>query len=224
MAGGTLTRYGIFPVGGNTTRPGDPIGEDFSMMIVRKWMAEFLVTSLLIFPNSVSAASADVPSWKLDSGKSRIGFTGQQAGAKFEGQFSRFSAVIAFDPDHPEASRISVTVDLASAATGDPKRDAALPGSDWFDVSHFPQAKFESASVLRKEPGAYEAAGTLTLRGITRPVLLRFTIIDIKDGFAHAKGHTELVRGDFGVGHGSWRSAQWVALEVGVDFDIVASR
>ncbi|MFK3889550.1 MULTISPECIES: hypothetical protein [Sphingomonadaceae] len=34
----------------------------------------------------------------------------------------------------------------------------------------------------------------------------------------------QLLRNAFGVGQGAWSSGQWVALEVGVDIDIVATR
>jgi hypothetical protein len=40
---------------------------------------------------------------------------------------------------------------------------------------------------------------------------------------AHAKGHLSLVRTLFGIGQGPWSSGQWVALDVEVDVDIVAT-
>ena len=52
---------------------------------------------------------------------------------------------------------------------------------------------------------------------------LPFTLA-IDGGTAHAKGHLELVRTTYGVGQGPWSSAQWVALEVGVDVDVVAKK
>ena len=166
------------------------------------------------------AVAAD---WKLDRGKSTLGFSGAQTGAAFEGKFSNYSAVINFDPDHPETSHISVTVDLASAVTGDTQRDTALPGKDWFDTEEFPQAKFDSDRIRRTAAGSYEASGKLTLRNVTRPFVLPFTL-DINGAAAHAKGHASLLRRDFGIGQGPWSSDQWVAFEVDIDVDIVATR
>lgn len=174
----------------------------------------------LLFSPATSAAAAD---WKLDPGKSTLGFSGTQTGAAFQGRFSNYSAAIAFDPDHLETSHIDVTVDLASAATGDTQRDTALPAKDWFDVAEFAQAKFDSDAIRRTSAGSYEAAGKLTLRGVTRPFVLPFTL-DVDGATAHAKGHADLLRNEFGVGQGPWSSGQWVALEVGVDLDIVATR
>ena len=169
------------------------------------------------------ATPAEAFSWKLDAAKSQLGFSGTQTGAAFTGRFTRFSAQIDFDPDHPETSRIVVAVDLASAVTGDTQRDGALPQADWFDIAQFPQAKFVSTAIRKTGANAYAAAGTLTLRGVAKPIVLPFTLA-ISGSAAHAKGHLNLVRTTFGVGQGAWSSGQWVALDVGVDIDIVATR
>ena len=171
----------------------------------------------------LAASAAEASSWRLDPSKSRLGFSGVQTGAPFKGRFTRYSAVIAFDPDHLGASHVAVTIDLASAVTGDAQRDGALPGKDWFDVAEFPRAKFESTAIRRKGPNRYEAAGTLSLRGVSRPIVVPFTL-DINGPAAHARGQVNLTRTVFGVGQGSWASGQWVALTVGVDFDILATR
>ena len=114
-------------------------------------------------------------------------------------------------------------IDPASAVTGDPQRDQALPGKDWFDIAQFPQAKFATTAIRKTGANTYAAAGTLTLRGVTKPVTLPFTLA-ISGTTAHARGRVSLVRTVFGVGQGSWSSGQWVALDVGVDVDIVATR
>jgi polyisoprenoid-binding protein YceI len=169
------------------------------------------------------AGAAQAATWKIDPARSHLGFAGVQAGAPFKGRFGRFGAAIAFDPDRPSPAQVLVTVDLASAATGDTQRDEALPGKDWFDIAQFPQAKFEATSVRRKGPNTFEAVGVLTLRGVSRPLTLPFTL-DANGQTAHARGHVDLTRTAFGVGQGTWASGQWVGLAVGVDFDIVAIR
>jgi polyisoprenoid-binding protein YceI len=181
----------------------------------------------LVLAAIVIAAFGTTPaaafSWKLDGAKSQLGFSGTQTGVAFKGRFSRFSAQIDFDPDHPETSHIVVVIDLASAVTGDPQRDGALPGADWFDIAKYPQAKFVSSAVRKTGVNAYTATGTLSLRGITKPVVLPFTLA-ITGNNAHAKGHLDLVRTLFGVGQGTWSNGQWVGLNVGVDIDVVATR
>jgi polyisoprenoid-binding protein YceI len=69
--------------------------------------------------------------------------------------------------------------------------------------------------------GAYEAVGTLTIRGITQPIALPFTLA-ITGNQAKADGTVQLIRTKFGVGQGAWSTAQYVALQVSVAFDIIA--
>ena len=159
--------------------------------------------------------------WRIDPQKSTLGFSGTQLGAPFSGRFERFEAEISFDPAKPEAGHARVAVDLASAHTGDVQRDEALPQSDWFDAKSQTQARFEATKFVDKGAGAYDAVGALTIRGVTRNVTLPFRLTT--DGArAHATGHLDLIRTDFGVGQGPWTTGDWVALEVGVDLDISA--
>ncbi|HEX7761726.1 MAG TPA: YceI family protein [Caulobacteraceae bacterium] len=193
------------------------------MIFSRKRTASLALGAALSTAALAGATHAFAADWKIDPAQSTLGFSGVQTGARFAGKFKRYNAVIAFDPAHPEAAHVTVTVDLASAATGDAQRDTALPGKDWLDVAQYPQAKFTSSSIRRTGAKSFEAAGTLTIRGVSRPATLPFTL-DINGPAAHAKGHLDLIRTAFGVGQGAWASGQWVALQVGVDVDVVARR
>ncbi len=183
----------------------------------RKYLARALLSVPLLTP--LAARAAD---WTIDAAQSSLSFSGEQTGERFTGKFTRFAAIVVFDPERLDASHIAVTIDLASAVTGDQQRDTALPETDWFDVGQYPQARFESSSIRRKDDGTYEAMGDLALRGVARLIVLSFKL-DIDGARAHAKGHVDLLRDAFGVGQGVWSTGQWVALEVGVDVDIVAT-
>ncbi|RSU55326.1 polyisoprenoid-binding protein [Sphingobium yanoikuyae] len=156
-----------------------------SVMMIARTLA------LPLFLLAGPALAAPSPQWTVDTTKSTLGFSGTQTGARFTGRFNRYKAAIAFDPDHLEASRITVAIDLGSAATGDTQRDTALPGKDWFDIAHFPEARFASTAIQRKGGSAYVAIGNLTLHGVTRAVALPFTLV-IRGDTAHAKGHVQL--------------------------------
>lgn len=171
----------------------------------------------------LAAGPALASDWAVDQAKSRLGFSGVQVGVPFQGRFARWEAHVAFDPAKPEAGHATVLIDTASARTGDTQRDEALPQADWLDSSRFPQARFEATSFRAKGGDAYEAVGTLTIRGISHDAVLPFTLTVAGDT-AHAKGRLQLVRTVFGVGQGAWASGQWVALDVGVDVDLTATR
>ena len=177
-----------------------------------------LTAGLLALPASARAAV-----WTVDTQKSRIGFSGVQVGAPFQGRFTRFTAQIDFDPAAPEAGRARIDIDLTSAVTGDAQRDAALPQTEWFDTKANAQARFEATRFAARGGDAYEAIGTLTIRGVRRDAVLPFRLT--RDGAtARAVGHLDLVRTQFGIGQGPWASGQWVALEVGVDVDVMATQ
>jgi polyisoprenoid-binding protein YceI len=176
------------------------------------------VAALPLLAASPAAASA----W-LTLPQNRLSFSSVQTGVPFKGGFAKWSAEIIFDPVDPEAGHIKATIDLASIATGDPQRDSALPQSEWFDIEHFPQAVFEATRFVAKGGEAYEALGHLTIRGVTKDVVLPFTLTIAGDK-ATAKGHLDLIRTNFGIGQGVWSSGQWVALEAGVDVEIIAAK
>ncbi len=171
----------------------------------------------------MSATSARAVEWTVDPAKSWLGFTGTMAGSPFDGRFQRWSAAISFDPTHPESGHALVTVDMASGITGDKQKDTALPQSDWFDAKTFPEAKFEVRSFRAKGPTSYDAIATLTMRGVKKELTTPLSI-EVNGDTLRAKGGVSLLRSDFGVGQGEWKSAQWVALEVATAFDVTAIR
>jgi polyisoprenoid-binding protein YceI/cytochrome b561 len=194
---------------------GRPGYKDFTM-IRNTFVAATLAACL-------AATGASAATWTVDPAKSRLGFSGTQTEQPFSGQFKTFAATIDFDPAKPEAGHALVTIDMGSATTGDPQKDEALPGADWFDTKAFPQAKFEATGFKAKGGDAYEADGTLTIRGISKPVALPFTLTTSGDT-AHAVGKVQLVRAAFGVGQGAWSTPEYVAFEVNVDIDLTATK
>ena len=170
-----------------------------------------------------ASVSAEAATWTIDTSKSHLGFSGSENGSPFSGRFGKFAGTIVFDPANPAAGHADVTIDTGSAATGDQQKDGALPGSDWFAVDKFPQAHFVATSFKPNGAGAYEAVGSLTIRGVTKSMTLPFTLA-ITGGTAKADGSVQLIRTDFGVGQGAWSTAQYVALQVSVSFDILADK
>lgn len=182
-----------------------------------------LAPTLALASTLLLAGQAGAAEWTVDAGKSRLGFIGTQSGSPFEGRFTRWSAHIDFDPANPTAGKAVVEIDMASADTGDKQKDESLPQSDWFDAKSFPQAKFEATSFRAKGPGAFEAVGSLSIRGIKKDVVLPFTL-ETSGASAHAKGRLDLIRTDYGIGQGPWKAADMVALGVAVVVDIEATR
>jgi cytochrome b561/polyisoprenoid-binding protein YceI len=170
----------------------------------------------------VSEEPVATPEWSVDSG-GKLGFTARWNGQAVEGQFSRWQADIAFDQAALDRSLIKVTIDLASAGTGDSQRDESLKGPEFFDSVTHPAARFVSDRIKSLGGDRYEADGRLTLRGISHRVKLAFTVA-IRDGTARVKGGTSIDRTAFGIGTGQWATTDAIAGDVAVDFDFSARR
>jgi polyisoprenoid-binding protein YceI len=111
--------------------------------------------------------------WTIDPAHSRIYFTARHMMVtKVRGEFREFGGTVDFDPERPERSTVDVQVEIASINTRDEARDNHLRSADFFDAEHFPTMTFVSTKV--KETGDVEGKlyGDLTIRGVTRPVVL----------------------------------------------------
>jgi polyisoprenoid-binding protein YceI len=170
-----------------------------------------------------SPAFAAAPKWEIVPEKSRITFKAKQMGAEFKGGFDRFTADIAFDPDDLAGSAVEVDVDTSSINTQAADRDENIKGKDWFDVGQFPVARFETTAFRKTGDKTYEATGRLTIRDITLPVVLPFSL-EIKEQIATADGSVILDRSKFSLGGSAWTDPGVIANEVRVNIHVVASR
>lgn len=181
------------------------------------------ILSLALLWSLGDTALAD-DQWEIDTEASHLGFAGTQVGIRFEGTFHRYQAEITFNPDHLDAAHVRIEFDMASAETGVTERDAALAQPEWFAIDQFPIGVFETSDFKLLATNRFEAAGLLTLRGVTREITLPFTL-DFENGRARMTALITLDRRDFGIGQGElWGSDQWVAYPVEVSIEIVAAR
>jgi polyisoprenoid-binding protein YceI len=179
------------------------------------------VLALLIDPAAGLAQSA--PKWIVDPTGSELGFESSAEGSAFDAHFQTWDADIRFDPNQLAQSKVVVTVDTASALTGDSSRDQTARGEDWFSSMMFPKATFTSTSFKDLGAGKYEADGDLVIRGVSQPVSLPFTL-SISGDQATMTGETDINRSLFGVGQGEYGSADVVPLSVKVKVSIKARR
>lgn len=160
--------------------------------------------------------------WTVASG-GRLGFTARWNGEAVDGRFDRWRAAIRFSPDALAKSTIRVTVDLASADTGDGQRDDSLKSSDFFDVGAHPSAVFTARDIRHLGGDRYEARGTLDLRGVSKPATLRFTL-RIDGDRARVAGTARVDRTAFGVGQGEWAATDAISAGVDIAFSFNATR
>ncbi|MCS6946825.1 MAG: YceI family protein [Steroidobacteraceae bacterium] len=154
-----------------------------------------------------------------DPTRSTLNFRFRQAGALNTGQFRDFTVELHYAAQNPAAGSLAVDVQLESVDTADEERDRLLRGPDWFDTTRFPTARFRAGRLQRIGENRFRASGALTIRDRTRTVGLPFTL-QLGPTGGRLRGSVTLQRLDFGLGRGEWRSTEWVANDVTVEYDV----
>jgi len=184
--------------------------------MIRSSAARNLAAAVLL----ASAAGASCAAgWKADPAASRLEFVATFEGAPVPGAFKSFDARLDLEPERTSGGRLDVTIRTASAATGIPDVDREIASPVWFDYAAFPQAAFRSSDVTRVAAGRYVARGTLTLKGVSRPVDVPFTYAGTATG-ARIEGELALERGAFRIGTGEWAATGVIGADVKVRFRV----
>jgi polyisoprenoid-binding protein YceI len=146
--------------------------------------------------------------------KSEIRFVGKQLGVNVEGKFRAFKANIVFAANDLAKSKADIAVDLGSIDLASEDSEKEIKDKLWFDAQRFPVARFVSTSFKSQGADKYEVAGTLSLKGVSAPVTMPFTVKKDAAGNTVAEGSFSLKRLDFKIGEGAWSDTGTVANDV----------
>jgi polyisoprenoid-binding protein YceI len=89
------------------------------------------------------------------------------------GHFKDVHGALEFDPDNPAQLSVEATIQSAKLWTGEPQRDAHLQSADFLDVAKHPTITFKTTGSKCVGPADHEVSGDLTIRGVSRPVVLQ---------------------------------------------------
>jgi len=146
--------------------------------------------------------------------RSEIRFVSKQMGVNVEGRFRRWKANLVFLPKDLAASKANFDIDLASIDLASDEAEAEIKRPLWFDTAKFPVAQFASSAVHSTGADKYEISGALTLKGITREIVVPISVRKDAAGNQVAEGSFTLRRLDFKIGEGEWADPDTVADEV----------
>ncbi len=163
----------------------------------------------------VAAQAETTGNWQVTTGS--LSFVVKQMGSDVSGTFPNWNADITFTTDATD-NHVRVEIDTTSLELGSVTEQAR--SVDFFDVATHPTAVFE-ADILPATTG-YEAKGTLTLLGLTKPVTLPFTL-EITGDTAKMAGTLTLDRREFEMGR-SFDDEASVGFNVQVDVELTAQR
>lgn len=149
--------------------------------------------------------------YKIDPAHSSAQFTVRHLMiTNVRGSFSGITGTIVIDSDDSSNSSVEAVIDAKTLNTLDPERDAHVKSADFLDVEKYPTITFKSDKVEVTGEGEAKVTGSLTIHGVTRPIVLDVDgpTPESKDPWGNvrvgASAKTKIKRSDFGL---TWSSA-----------------
>lgn len=129
--------------------------------------------------------------WVIDPSHTKVGFSVRHFGiSETDGFFRNYTGTVKAEKENFSDLEVKVIVQIDSIDTNDAQRDAHLKADDFFNAEKFPEMKFESTKLeTTAAANEYKMHGSLTIRGITKPVIfdLEFAGIVPEDPFGNTK-------------------------------------
>lgn len=182
---------------------------------------------LLAAPAAAAPAAADTVApaavtWEIDRNHSQVGFRVRHLVSRVRGGFGDFEGAVVADPASLAGGSVRVVIRTASVDTDNERRDAHLRSPDFFDAEGHPEITFRSTRVEADGSGL-RVHGDLTIRGVTRPVVLEGEMLGVggvpgkrRIGF---EARTTVDRQDYGV---AWnRAAEGGGLVLGDEVEVI---
>jgi polyisoprenoid-binding protein YceI len=184
-------------------------------------------------PAPTPPAATELPAgeYALDKAHASLTFRVNHLGfSHYTTHFERFDARLQIDPANPAHSSVTATIDPHSIETPYSNLNQVLQKAEWLDSAQFPEIVFHSTQVELTGPNSAHITGELSLRGLTRPVVMDATF---NGGWAHNpmdpmgsrigfSAHGALKRSDFGVSFGIPPAGSTMGVSDDVEFAIEA--
>jgi polyisoprenoid-binding protein YceI len=182
--------------------------------------------------SAVSATTISPGTYTIDKAHSTVGFRVRHLGiSNVAGSFSDFDATVTLDPADLTTFAATATVNVASIDTRNERRDNHLRSEDFFAADQYPQLRFVSTGVRNVSGNRFQIEGDLTMRGVTRPVVLDAEMIGAATGpdgsqRVGVEARTTVDRHDYGLNWSRLTEAGGVvvARDVEIILDIQAIR
>jgi polyisoprenoid-binding protein YceI len=135
-------------------------------------MQERLVFFAIAAVFAVSQLTA-ATTWKVDKVHSSVKFTvAHLVISQVTGNFKDFDVTFSSTKDDFSDAQLTADITVASIFTDSDRRDAHLKSVDFLDAEKYPRITFKSSSFTKTGDRTYKIAGDLTIRGVTRPVVM----------------------------------------------------
>ena len=174
---------------------------------------------------SLSSAKATVETYNIDPVHTWVGFTVAHFFTKVPGYFSKVKGTIVVDRDHLENSTVEAVIQVASITTNTRMRDDDLRSTNFFAAAQFPAMTFKSNSWKSTGDNAYAVTGVLTMKNVTKEVVLKVTSLGFGPGMKGAaisgwEATLTLDRRDFNITADQGAIGNNVEVDINVEADL----
>src|ERR1700756_5584100 len=172
--------------------------------------SDYAVTRLAILFHLACVLSPSLPQVQAPDGVPIIEITKEDSSIKFqvkasvkiEGTFDKWDATATMTSPDVETGVLDIKIQAASVNTGSGMKDGKLKGKDFFDAEHDPLITFHSTKIVQTGPDTLDYVGDFTIRGVTKPEKLTFTLSGKGTGSGEIKGTMAFDRKDYGMNKG----------------------
>jgi polyisoprenoid-binding protein YceI len=161
----------------------------------------FAVLCLVASAALPSLAQGQLPVFAIATDESKITFYIKSSVA-LEGTFKKWDASLTFTSTDVTTGVLDIKIQADSVDTGSGMKDGKIKSKDFFDVENDPLITFHSDKVVQTSPTTFDLPGTFTIRGVSKPETLAFTITGKGTGSGEIKGTMAFDRKDYGMNKG----------------------
>jgi polyisoprenoid-binding protein YceI len=174
-------------------------------------------------------AAATTSTWNIDPAHSSAQFAVKHLMiSTVRGAFTSVKGSIQLDDKDITKSSVEVTIDVNSVDTRQPDRDKDLKSDHFFDAEHFSTITFKSKKVEQVSPGKLKVTGDLTIRGVTKEVVLDVDgpTAPVKDPWGNQRigvsANSKITRQDFGITYGPGMIGDEISITI--DAEMTAAK
>jgi len=167
-----------------------------------------LAASAALLSAAAPAGAAPVK-YDIDPNHTYPSFSADHFGgvSTWRGKFKASTGTIVLD-QQAQSGSVDVKIDTSSVDLGHEKLNTHVKSPDFLDVAKFPSASYTGKLAKFQDGMPTEVDGTLTLHGVTKPVVLKIDSFKCKvnpltkKDFCGANASGEINREDFGMSYG----------------------
>ncbi len=165
------------------------------------WMGKATVVALFLPVLGVAASAPEAPVFVITPEGSSVKFN-VKASVAIEGTFDKWNSTLTFTSPDVSTGVLDVKIQADSVNTGSSMKDGKLKSKDFFDAKNDPLITFKSTKIEQTGPDTFDLVGDFTIRGVTKPEKLTFTVTGKGTGAGSITGTMAFDRKDYGMNSG----------------------